>query len=105
QQLDEGNARLAELFASFETRLAGVLIVSFVLGLVMAGFSMRKILKLERDAQARYHEIADLSSRLVQAQETERKSISRELHDEVGQALSAALVEMHNLTNRIADRP
>ena len=35
---------------------------------------------------------------LVQAQETERRALSRELHDEVGQALSAVLIELRNLS-------
>jgi signal transduction histidine kinase len=38
-----------------------------------------------------------LSSRLVDAQETERRSISRELHDEVGQSLGALLVDLGRL--------
>ena len=40
----------------------------------------------------------DLSARLVQAQEVERRALSRELHDEVGQSLSAVLVELRNLS-------
>jgi signal transduction histidine kinase len=71
----------------------------------MASFSTRKILKLEDQARLRYEEVADargqlkdLSARLVQAQETERRALSRELHDEVGQSLSAVLMELRNLS-------
>jgi signal transduction histidine kinase len=52
----------------------------------------------------RYRQVAlaqaklkDLSARLVDAQEQERRAISRELHDEVGQSLSALLMELGNL--------
>ena len=42
-------------------------------------------------------ELEALSAQLVDAQETERRSISRELHDEVGQSLGALLVEVGRL--------
>ncbi|HXJ40661.1 MAG TPA: sensor histidine kinase, partial [Bryobacteraceae bacterium] len=42
-----------------------------------------------------------LSARLVEAQETERRTISRELHDQVGQTLNALLVDAANLAKRI----
>ncbi len=44
-----------------------------------------------------------LSHRLVAAQEQERKAISRELHDEVGQTLNALLVDAGNLQKRIPE--
>jgi signal transduction histidine kinase len=78
----------------------------------MAAFSTRKILQLEAHALARYQEVAEarkqlahLSARLVEAQETERRSLSRELHDEVGQSLSAVLVELRNLLAGVGVRP
>src|SRR5262249_59518960 len=39
-----------------------------------------------------------LSQRLVQAQEVERSSLSRELHDEVGQMMTALAMELRNLS-------
>jgi len=80
-------------------------VAALVLGVGMAAFSTRRILKLEDQARLRYEETADarsqlkdLSARLVEAQETERRALSRELHDEVGQSLSAVLVELRNLS-------
>jgi signal transduction histidine kinase len=49
-------------------------------------------------------ELKLLSARLVEVQENERRSISRELHDEIGQALTGVLVEMANLSTLIRAR-
>jgi signal transduction histidine kinase len=80
------------------------LLITLVLGILLAAMSMRKILKLEHQSNARFSEISlaraelkDLSARLVAAQESERRAISRELHDEVGQSLSALRVGLTNL--------
>jgi len=59
------------------------------------------ILRIEHQNQERYQEIVQLSARLVDAQETERRTISRELHDQVGQTLNAVLVDAANLAKRI----
>lgn len=104
QQLNAGNDRVVALLVAFQNRLAVTLFATLALGLGMAAFSMGRILRLEAHAEARFEEVAqarqqltNLSARLVEAQETERKSLSRELHDEVGQSLSAVLVELRNL--------
>ena len=105
QQLTLGNNQVVSLLLRFQTRIFVTLVAALVLGLGMAAFSTRRILKLENQARLRYEETADarsqlkdLSARLVQAQETERRALSRELHDEVGQSLSAVLVELRNLS-------
>ncbi len=111
QQLNAGNAQIAELLAGFQDRLAVTLLAALALGLGMAAFSIHQILKLEARERARFEEVAgaraqltDLSAKLVQAQETERRALSRELHDEVGQSLSAVLVELRNLSAGLGSR-
>jgi signal transduction histidine kinase len=104
RQVDAANQRVAVLFASFRTRLIVTLAVTLALGLLLATFTAQRILELERHATERYREVVearakleDLSARLVAAQEEERRALSRELHDEVGQTLSALLVGLSNL--------
>ena len=41
----------------------------------------------------RQNELHQLSEKLVKTQEEERRSIARELHDEIGQSMSALLVD------------
>ena len=105
QQLNTGNDLVVSLLVKFQARLAVTLLATLALGLGMAAFSTRKILNLEASANAQYQAVADareqlkdLSARLVQAEEAERRTLSRELHDEVGQSLSAVLVELRNLS-------
>ena len=112
QQLNAGNDEAVSLLLRFRTRLLLTLVAALVLGLGMAWFTTRKILRLEDQARLRYEETADarsqltdLSARLVQAQEAERRALSRELHDEVGQSLSAVLIELRNLSAGLAVRP
>jgi signal transduction histidine kinase len=112
QQLNAGNEQASGLLVKFQTRIAVTLFAALALGLGMAAFSTRKILQLEAHAHARYLEAAEarkqltsLSARLVAAQESERRSLSRELHDEVGQSLSAVLVELRNLLSGLGRWP
>lgn len=98
RQLAERNDRVTDLYDSLRRRTVATVSVTLVLGLTLAGFSVRRILLLEREAGARFDEAKELSARLVRVQEDERRAISRELHDEVGQSLSALLVGMGNLS-------
>src|SRR6202048_3712771 len=96
-------------FDRLQNRLTRMLILSLTSGLLLAIGSAIYILRLERQAVLRYselahsrHELQELSTRLVDAQETERRSISRELHDEVGQALGLLLLDAGRLSKQIA---
>jgi len=108
EQMNAGNERVVGLLVKFQTRLSLTLLAALAIGLGMAVFSTRRILHLEASSQLRYEEVAEareqltnLSAKLVQAQEAERRALSIELHDEVGQALSAVLMELRNLSIRL----
>ena len=110
-QLSSGKVREEQTFAHFRRNLTATIGLTIGLGILLAVFVTRRILTLEKETEARYREIStaraelqQLSARLVAAQEDERRSISRELHDQVGQALSGALVEMANLSTAIRAR-
>ena len=111
QQLETGNNQVVELLLGFQNRLVLTLVAALILGFGMALFTTRRMLKLETQDRLRYEEVAHarsqlkaLSARLEEAQETERRALSRELHDEVGQSLSAVLVELRNLSAGLTQR-
>jgi signal transduction histidine kinase len=106
-----GGSRAARVLVAGMVLLLLTLLAALALGVGLALFTMRKILGLEGQARLQYGEVAEartqlkeLSARLVQAQEEERRSLSRELHDEVGQALSAVLIELRNLSTGLTIR-
>jgi signal transduction histidine kinase len=68
---------------------AGTLGGGLILALVTIGFTLR----LERELNLRRADLQELSTLLLRAQENERRALARELHDEVGQSLSAILME------------
>jgi signal transduction histidine kinase len=108
-RLQHADHALVTRFTNLQGSLYRVLAIGFGSGLLLVLGSMAYIVRLDRQTRARYVELAQsrqelqqLSARLVDAQETERRAISRELHDEVGQALGALLVDIGRLSTRLS---
>ena len=101
-------AQIQDQFEHLGGRLRTVLSLALTAALVLAIGCLVYIFRIERQNRRRYDEILkgrkeleQLSARLVDAQESERRAISRELHDQVGQTLNALLVDAANLAKRI----
>jgi len=108
QQMEAESREVASLFASFRRSLLLGLVAMLVCGLVLAAGSIYRILRLEHLSAMRFNEVEqarialrDLSGRLLEVQEHERRALSRELHDEVGQSLSALLLGIGSLVAMI----
>lgn len=99
---------LAAHFRSVQTRLQWMVALALTAGILLSLVSGLYISRLERQGRQRYQalarstqELEGLSARLVQVQEEERRSISRELHDEVGQTLGALLMDLGQLAKLV----
>jgi signal transduction histidine kinase len=108
RQVADEELRMAARFGSMRSELLLTFVLSLGVATILAIGSAIYISRLERETRRQYRQVAaarfemgELSQRLVAAQEQERKSISRELHDEVGQTLNALLVDAGNLQRRI----
>jgi signal transduction histidine kinase len=101
RDLDAREERIRAVQVGLRRRVAIISVCALVLGLILAAVSIRRVQGLEQEAKTRYEELDEahrelqrLSDRLVTAQEEERRNLSRELHDEIGQSMSAMLVEL-----------
>ena len=106
QELRSENQALATQFEKLQTRLGRTIALTLLAGMLLSLAAGYYIVRLEQHGRGRYlalaksrQELERLSRRLVDAQEAERRSISRELHDEVGQTLGALLVDIGHLSN------
>ena len=102
--LEEHSRATSELLTLFRKRLLWLVALMLGLGSLVAGVSLRRMLELEKESGDRFAEIArgkqelsDLSARVLETQENERRRIARELHDEVGQSLWAMGLGIDNL--------
>lgn len=109
RRLMEENATVADRFLGLQTRVSRMVMLTLLAGILLSLAAGYYILRLEQSGRKRYLALAKsredleaLSRRLVEVQEAERQSISRELHDEVGQTLGALLVDVGQLSNLVS---
>ena len=106
RQLDQMNQ--AQLRFAADTRR--VIALAFLLGVLVAGLTIARIVQVEeraerqrRDTERAQEELRSLSTQLMHAQEDERRTISRELHDEVGQILTGVRIGLGGLDRLRSD--
>ena len=95
---------LGESVIHLQNDIWETMLTALVLGAIIAGASVFRISSLEKESAAhqKMSELAEirlrhLSQQLVSSQEQERKALSRELHDEIGQLLTALRMELGNM--------
>ncbi len=101
---------VSKVFAGSRERLQGFAGLTIGAGALLAICSILYIFRLEKHAEEKYleseryrQELKELSKCLVDAQENERRAISRELHDQIAQALAALLINIQNLIDSHRD--
>ena len=108
---EQQQRRTAESEVRFREDLLRSVLFALLAGVAVSAAGILRIRWLERRAHQQHHqaeqtgeEMRNLSVRLRHAQEEERQTISRELHDEVGQKLTAMRMELGALERlRTAD--
>ncbi len=108
RNLDAAEERIMALQSRFRRRVTSISVLALALGALLAVAVLRHVRHLEREAGSRFaqieqaqHDLSRLSERLEAAQEEERRSLSRELHDDLGQSMSAMIIELGRLESTL----
>jgi signal transduction histidine kinase len=107
--LDAAEERIQAVQLRFQRRVTALSFASLVFGLILAIVVVLHAQRLGIEANSRFNEtlaaredMRRLSDRLIAVQEEERRNLSRELHDELGQVMSAMLFELGKLDTELA---
>jgi signal transduction histidine kinase len=109
RDMDAEEDRIQDLQSRFQKRVRLISVAALVAGVVLAIVVSLRQSHLQLEVARRFEEVLSarrdlrlLSNRLVAAQEEERRKLSRELHDEVGQSMSAMLFDLGRLEGKIS---
>jgi signal transduction histidine kinase len=101
--LAERQMHMDQAMADFSRSSQRTLVLVLALGVGVALATIARVARLERRAEHQHQAteraeagLRQLSRKLVRAQEDERRNLARELHDEVGQTITALRVELAN---------
>lgn len=104
ENLNRSQARIEAAQRGLVRYLASMTLTALTLSIVVGvigGYALSILQKRAKAEETRKEhaeaQLRTLSTQLVRAQEDERKAISRELHDEIGQSLTAVGIEIGNL--------
>jgi len=92
--LDAQRSEVAARYTAFRSDLQRLLWQTVALGLSVAVIVVFRLRVLERRSTEAELQMRELSQRLVNTQEEERKNLSRELHDHIAQVLTALRMEL-----------
>ena len=104
----EQQTEIADAYRIVQRESWELLGLAIAIGLAIAVLAVMYADRLERHIRRQSRkdveltkELQNLSAKLVTAQEEERRQIARELHDEIGQALTAVKVELAHAQQKI----
>jgi signal transduction histidine kinase len=110
RDLEQSSEAAGNMVSDLRFRLMVLIALTVLTGVVLAAVVLWRLLKLENESSLRFQEVLRtreelkrLSAELLSAQETERRRISRELHDEVGQVLSAIALGLGSARSALKD--
>jgi signal transduction histidine kinase len=110
QELADSQAGAAEARRVAARDLRSLTAAAIVCALLIGFFTVRYAARLEGERHRHYSEISQanreleaLSARVLEVQEQERRALSQELHDEVGQTLTALRMELSLALTHAAD--
>jgi two-component sensor histidine kinase len=94
ENFERERQRITSADQEFRYSLGWTAALALLLGAGIAAVTLARVLSLERQSQMAESELRLLSGEIRTAQEQERKYLSRELHDQVGQMLTGLRMEL-----------